>query len=120
MTQSKVSNGVAWKPDLSSEDRAKVAGLRKTMRAEAAAIRRTRDELGIHQSQAVALRRLRSEMGLSQAQAAEILGVTQSNVSKMETARDPKLAVLRKLVEARGGRLTLHAAFDDRELILPL
>ncbi|MFC5343281.1 helix-turn-helix domain-containing protein [Brevundimonas staleyi] len=66
------------------------------------------------------LKAFRLALGLSQTQMAEILGVTQSNVSKMEAGRDVKLGVLQQLVEAKGGRLTLHAEFDDRELVLPL
>lgn len=120
MSQSKTPRGVAWKPDLSEVDEQKVAALRGNMRREAAAIVSARDTLGITMGQAVALRRLRSEMGLSQAEAAAVLGITQSNVSKMEAAGDPKLGVLRELVEAKGGKLTLHAVFEDREMILPL
>ena len=92
-----------WNPDLSEEDERQVEALVT--------------EIG---ERVQAVKAFRLALGLSQVEMAELLGVTQSNVSKMEAARDPKLAVLRELVEARGGRLTLHAQFDDRELVLPL
>ncbi|MBL0947112.1 helix-turn-helix transcriptional regulator [Brevundimonas sp.] len=92
-----------WNPDLSEEDERQVEALVT--------------QIG---ERVQAFKAFRLALGLSQVEMAELLGVTQSNVSKMEAARDPKLAVLRKLVEARGGRLTLHAHFDDRDLVLPL
>lgn len=120
MSQTNHLKGVSWMPELSPEQTREVVALRRAMREEAAIIRKTREEFGVTQGQAVALRRLRSELGLSQVEAAQILGITQSNVSKMEASRDPKLAVLRQLVEAKGGKLTLHAEFPDRDLVLPL
>lgn len=94
---------VAWTPEFTPEQRAKV----DTLDAE----------IGRRIS---ALQSLRKEIGLSQAELAAVLNTTQSNVSKMESGRDVKLAVLQQLVEAKGGRLTLHAEFEDRELVLPL
>lgn len=92
-----------WKPKLTAEQKARV------------------DVLDVEIGRRVsALQMLRKEIGLSQAELADILKTTQSNVSKMEAGRDAKLAVLRKLVEAKGGRLTLHAEFGDRDLVLPL
>ncbi len=97
------TKSVAWNPELTLEEQAKV---------DALAV-----EIG---RRASALQALRKEMGLSQAELADILLTTQSNVSKMESGREIKLATLRKLVEAKGGRLTLHAEFGDRDVVLPV
>jgi len=66
------------------------------------------------------LRALREQLGLSQLELSEILETTQSNVSKMEAKADPRLSVIRKLVEHQGGRLKIVAEFPDKELELPL
>jgi len=92
-----------WKPKLTAEQKARV------------------DALDIEIGRRVsALQMLRKEIGLSQAELANILQTTQSNVSKMEASRDTKLAVLRKLVEARGGHLKMVAEFDGREIELAI
>jgi transcriptional regulator with XRE-family HTH domain len=66
------------------------------------------------------LKALREQLGLSQLELADILETSQSNVSKMEAKSDPRLSVIRKLVEHQGGRLKIVAEFPDRELELPL
>jgi predicted transcriptional regulator len=66
------------------------------------------------------LKALREELGLSQLELSDILETSQSNVSKMEAKSDPRLSVIRKLVEHQGGRLKIVAEFPDRELELPL
>lgn len=66
------------------------------------------------------LKALRERLGLSQQELSEILETSQSNVSKIEARDDPRLSVIRKLVEHQGGRLKIVAEFPDRELELPL
>jgi DNA-binding transcriptional regulator YiaG len=66
------------------------------------------------------LKALRERLGLSQLELSEILETSQSNVSKMEAKADPRLSVIRKLVEHQGGRLKIVAEFPDKELELPL
>jgi len=66
------------------------------------------------------LKALRERLGLSQLELSEILETSQSNVSKMEAKADPRLSVIRKLVEHQGGRLKIVAEFPDTELELPL
>jgi ribosome-binding protein aMBF1 (putative translation factor) len=66
------------------------------------------------------LKDLREQLGLSQLELSDILETTQSNVSKMEARADPRLSVIRKLVEHQGGRLKIVAEFPDKELELPL
>lgn len=91
----------AWKPKLTASQQERVDALDV--------------EIGRRVS---ALQMLRKEIGISQVELAEILQTTQSNVSKMEAGRDTKLAVLRKLVEAKGGHLKMVAEFDGREIEL--
>ena len=98
-----VRKSSVWKPKWSAKDKEQI------------------DALVIEIGQrASALQALRKELGLSQAELAEILQTTQSNVSKMEAGRDTKLAVLRKLVEAKGGHLKMVAEFDGREIELAI
>jgi ribosome-binding protein aMBF1 (putative translation factor) len=87
-----------WTPEEEKEVEAAVAHLRRNISA---------------------LRTLRERLGLSQAELSEILGTSQSNVSKMEARNEPRLSVLRKLVGHRGGRLKIVAEFDGKELELP-
>lgn len=57
---------------------------------------------------------LRKHRGVTQAQVAEVLGVAQPNVSRLERGgADPHLSTLVEFVEALGGRLELTAVFDD-------
>ena len=62
------------------------------------------------------MRLIRKSLKLTQQQVADLLGVTQSNVSKIEASGDPTLSVLARMAEAKGKRfrLTLEAA-DGRE-----
>jgi DNA-binding XRE family transcriptional regulator len=53
------------------------------------------------------VKQLRTALGLSQVEVANILRVTQSNVSKIENKNDPSLSTLAQIVGAKGGKLTL-------------
>ncbi len=66
------------------------------------------------------LKVLREQLGLSQLELSDILETTQSNVSKIEAKADPRLSVIRKLIEHQGGRLKIVAEFPDRALELLL
>ena len=59
---------------------------------------------------------LRKHRGVTQAQLAELLGVAQPNVSRLERATDPHLSTLVDFIEALGGRLELAAVFDDERI----
>ncbi len=52
-----------------------------------------------------ALRRLRMALGLRQAEAAELCGMTQSQIGKIERGLDMRLSTLRRLLEGYGCRL---------------
>jgi len=53
------------------------------------------------------MREVRQALGLTQVEVAKLLGVTQSNISKIEVKGDPSLSVLARMAEARGRRFRL-------------
>jgi DNA-binding XRE family transcriptional regulator len=61
----------------------------------------------------VGLAGLRRSRGLSQAQLGRRLGITQSDVSKLERRPDVRLSTLRAAVRAMGGDLRIEAVFPD-------
>lgn len=81
---------VKWEPDLSPEAQEHIARLRGELEPRLAL-----------------MRRLRKALGLTQSEVAGLLGVTQSNVSKIEVRGDPSLSVLERIAEAKGKRLRL-------------
>ena len=66
----------------------------------------------------VALAELREGRGMSQAGVAEELGTSRPNVSRIESEVDVRLSTLERFVEALGGRLEIHAVFDDEAVKL--
>jgi predicted XRE-type DNA-binding protein len=66
------------------------------------------------------LYRLREERGLTQVEVADILEVTQGNISRLEHASDLYLSTLSRYVEALGGHLELTAVFPDQVVSLAL
>jgi predicted transcriptional regulator len=73
-------------------------------RVEAEA-RRLSDELHLSQ--------LRKARGLTQEAIADLLGVSQAEVSKMERRTELYVGTLRKFIEAMNGELVLAARFPD-------
>jgi transcriptional regulator with XRE-family HTH domain len=61
----------------------------------------------------MALRHLRHARELTQESMAKLLGLRQSDVSKIESRSDMLLSTLRSYVEAMGGSLKLVAEFPD-------
>lgn len=59
------------------------------------------------------LQELRRARALSQVRIAEILGMTQPEVSKIEHRTDVYLSTLRSYIEAMGGELEIVARFPD-------
>lgn len=64
------------------------------------------------------LRDLRQALALTQEHLAEVLGVRQESVSRLEKRSDLLLSTLRSYVKAMGGELRLVAEFPDRPPIL--
>jgi DNA-binding XRE family transcriptional regulator len=60
------------------------------------------------------LRDLRRARDLTQVRMAELLGVGQDNISRLEGRADMLLSTLRSYVQAMGGSLDLVARFPDR------
>jgi DNA-binding transcriptional regulator YiaG len=68
-------------------------------------------EVAEHQA---TLRDLRRAQELTQATVAEALGMTQSELSKLERRDDLRWSTLRRFVEATGGELHLIATYPGR------
>ena len=64
-----------------------------------------------------ALRRLRKARKLTQERMAELLGVRQDSISRLERRSDLLLSTLRSYVEAMGGSLQLLVKFDDERSV---
>jgi DNA-binding Xre family transcriptional regulator len=62
---------------------------------------------------AVRLNELRQHRGQTQAQLAELLGMTQANVSRIERSDNLYLSTLADYVGALGGHIEINAVFDD-------
>jgi predicted XRE-type DNA-binding protein len=63
----------------------------------------------------VTLKNLRKAQSLTQATMAELLGMDQSEVSRLENRTDLLLSTLRRFVEATGGQLDLVARYPGSE-----
>jgi DNA-binding transcriptional regulator YiaG len=59
------------------------------------------------------LSQLRKARGLTQEAMADLLGVTQAEVSKMERRTELYVGTLRKFIEAMNGELVIAARFAD-------
>jgi DNA-binding XRE family transcriptional regulator len=64
------------------------------------------------------LRALRQAHDLTQERMAELLGVKQENVSRMERRTDLLLSTMASYVEAMGGRLQLVAEFPGQKPVV--
>jgi transcriptional regulator with XRE-family HTH domain len=63
------------------------------------------------------LRVLRKAQDLTQERMAELLGVGQDNISRLESRTDMLLSTLRSYVTAMGGSLDLIVSFPDRPAV---
>ncbi len=66
------------------------------------------------------LQELRQARALSQKELAEVLGLNQATVSKLERRTDMYLSSLRRFVEAMGGELEISANFPDGKVRVQL
>jgi transcriptional regulator with XRE-family HTH domain len=67
---------------------------------------------------AAPLRELRRARSYTQETIAEILGITQPEVSKIERRADMYISTLRRYIEATGGRLDITAHFPDGDAVV--
>jgi DNA-binding XRE family transcriptional regulator len=94
---SKVKEELAkWQPELSAEAREHIGRLRAEIEPRIAL-----------------MRELRKALGLTQVEVARLLGVTQSNISKIEVRGDPSLSLLARMADAKGKRLRLAVESPD-------
>ncbi|MGH9323359.1 MAG: helix-turn-helix domain-containing protein [Vicinamibacteria bacterium] len=64
------------------------------------------------------LQELRQAHKLTQKRIAQVLGIGQDSVSRLEQRSDLLISTLRGYVEALGGRLSLVAEFPDQEPVI--
>jgi transcriptional regulator with XRE-family HTH domain len=64
------------------------------------------------------LQELRRAHKLTQKKMAEVLGIGQDSVSRLEQRSDLLISTLRNYVEAMGGKLSLVAEFPDKEPVI--
>jgi hypothetical protein len=64
------------------------------------------------------LQDLRRAHKLTQRRMAEVLGIGQDSVSRLEQRSDLLISTLRSYVEAMGGRLSIIAEFPDHEPVI--
>ena len=64
------------------------------------------------------LKGIREVLGKTQVELAEVLEMTQGQVSETERREDHRLSTLRRYVEALGGRLEVIARFGDKSIRL--
>lgn len=57
---------------------------------------------------------------MSQAELAEVLGLNQATISKLERRTDMYLSSLRRFVEAMGGELEISASFPEGRVRIQL
>ena len=82
------------------------------------------EQAGIHaRAQALieeelTLRALRQAHDLTQERMAELLGVKQENISRMERRADLLLSTMSSYIEAMGGKLKLVAEFPERKPVV--
>jgi len=83
-----------------------------------AAIEARGAELLAKVDQRMTLGELRKGRKLSQAKMAEVLGIGQMQISRLEQRKDPRLSTMQRTVAAMGGHLTMIATFPDQEPVI--
>jgi len=110
---------VATESDRERErDAARAAALRGRILADPAgkaAYERAGEEIERHQASLAKVRKLRA---LAQATVAELMGMDQSEISRLERRTDLLLSTLRRFVAATGGELHLVASYPDGDVEL--
>ena len=66
----------------------------------------------------IALTELRELRGATQTQIADSLGTSRPNIGRIESEIDVRLSTLERYVKALGGKLEIHAVFDDADIKL--
>ena len=71
-----------------------------------------------HINKPIELSKLRKSHQLKQSELAELMGVSQANISKLESGQDILLSTLQKYVTALGGQVSIVAKMPDGEVTL--
>lgn len=100
----------------------KFSGLKEDLYERSPESRRNVAEKVAALEEGLGLPELRSKVQRTQAELAELIGTTQSGVSRLERQRDVLVSTLRDYVSATGGQLRLVAEYPDRafEIDLPV
>lgn len=69
-------------------------------------------------TQSIELAKLRQALDLKQSQLAEMMGVSQANISKLESGKDMYLSTLQKYVTALGGEIHITARMPNGDVEL--
>lgn len=69
-------------------------------------------------SQSIELGKLRKLNNLKQVEVATLMGVSQANVSKVESGKDIQLSTLQQYVHALGGEVSITAKMPGGEVLL--
>jgi DNA-binding XRE family transcriptional regulator len=70
------------------------------------------------ESAKIPLAEVRQARRMTQVRLAEVLGVNQGAISKLERRSDMYLSTLRSYIEAMGGQLEIRAVFPDGEIMI--
>jgi transcriptional regulator with XRE-family HTH domain len=87
-------------------------------RARREAIEARGNELLAKVERRMTLGEMRKGRKISQAIMAESLGIGQTQISRLEKRKDPRLSTMQRTVAAMGGHLTMIATFPDQEPIV--
>lgn len=64
------------------------------------------------------LREMRKQRAITQEAIAEVLGIGQTQISRLERRKDPRLSTVERAIAAMGGELKLVATFPDQEPVM--
>ena len=82
------------------------------------AIKTRGNELLARVERRMTLGEIRKGRKISQAKMAEVLGIGQMQISRLEKRKDPRLSTMQRTVAAMGGQLTMIATFPDQEPVV--
>ena len=69
-------------------------------------------------SQSIELAKLRKMVNLKQSELADMMGVSQASISKVESGKDIQLSTLQNYVRALGGEVSIIAKMPNSDVIL--
>lgn len=69
-------------------------------------------------TQSIELAKLRQSLNLKQSELAERMGLSQANISKVESGKDIQLSTLRNYVQSLGGEVSITAKMPSGDIAL--